>query len=204
MTVGLVVVDCLMDGYTKIPIEFTKAGKYQQGPNPTPLSERKPWPEDPTGSTSMMICRPYGIVEGCPKDKAVPKEDGYGWEVHPGGRGLSRAERSAHRTRFSDVVVVVFPGMVLRASFWADAARGTPIASKFHERLCPPGMDVIPAFSLLEVEVVCRGWSRWNEGDVNPDSGKPREICPVKKGYGMAIDALKVFGPCTHCARSCV
>ena len=46
--------------------------------------------------------------------------------------------------------------MILRASFWADASRGGPDIKKFREKLCPAGHDVIPPFSLLEVELVCR------------------------------------------------
>ena len=55
--------------------------------------------------------------------------------------------------------------MVMRASFWADSMRGTPVASKFRENLCPANLDVIPAFSLLEVDMACRGWSRWESGE---------------------------------------
>lgn len=45
--------------------------------------------------------------------------------------------------------------MVIRASFWSDAARGGD-PKKFRESLCPAGLDVIPAFTLMEVELVCK------------------------------------------------
>ena len=39
-----------------------------------------------------------------------------------------------------------------------------------------------------------QGWSRWEPGDVDPDNkNKPREICPVKKGYGMGISGINVY-----------
>ena len=39
-----------------------------------------------------------------------------------------------------------------------------------------------------------QGWSRWNPGDVNPDAkNKPREICPVKNGYGLGFESMRVF-----------
>lgn len=39
-----------------------------------------------------------------------------------------------------------------------------------------------------------QGWSRWEPGDVDPDNkNKPREICPVKKGYGMGISGIGVY-----------
>lgn len=47
-------------------------------------------------------------------------------------------------------------GAVLRYSAWADASRGAPDSKKYRESLNPEGRDVIPAFSLLEVEVMCR------------------------------------------------
>ena len=42
---------------------------------------------------------------------------------------------------------------------------------------------------------VCeQGWSRWEPGDVDPDNkNKPREICPVKKGYGMGINSISIY-----------
>ncbi len=45
--------------------------------------------------------------------------------------------------------------MVIRASFWSDSARGGDVR-KFREALCPAGHTKIPAFSLLEVELVCK------------------------------------------------
>ena len=45
--------------------------------------------------------------------------------------------------------------MVVRASFWSDSARGGD-PRKFREALCPAGHTRIPAFSLLEVELVCK------------------------------------------------
>ncbi len=36
-----------------------------------------------------------------------------------------------------------------------------------------------------------QGWSKWEVGDVNPEvKNKPRDICPVKKGYGMGVVSI--------------
>jgi hypothetical protein len=80
LNVGLVVVDCLSDGYTRVPYECTNNGVYKLGKNPLPLSEKSVWPEDKDGVLSMLTCWPYGIVEGCPKDKDDRNED-FKWEV---------------------------------------------------------------------------------------------------------------------------
>lgn len=41
---------------------------------------------------------------------------------------------------------------------------------------------------------IWQGWSRWEPGDVDPDNkNKPREICPVKKGYGLGISGLGIY-----------
>jgi hypothetical protein len=51
---------------------------------------------------------------------------------------------------------------------------------------------VIPAFTVFEIEMSCKGWSQWEVGDVNENAkNKAREICPVKKGYGMGISSMK-------------
>ena len=107
----------------------------------------------------------------------------------------------------------VYPGKQIRASFWRDSSRGGDVR-KYRASLCPAGYEKIPAFSLLEVEIMCKvierlgfsaacfplvmlllqGWSRWEPGDVDPDNkNKPREICPVKKGYGMGISGISVY-----------
>jgi hypothetical protein len=38
---------------------------------------------------------------------------------------------------------------------------------------------------------VKQGWSKWEPGNVNPEAkNKPRDICPVKKGYGMGVVSI--------------
>ncbi len=62
--------------------------------------------------------------------------------------------------------------MPLRTMFWADSARGGKLdRSDKGTSVCsaPEGVDVIKAFTLLEVELVCKGWSKWEPGEVNPD-----------------------------------
>lgn len=101
VSVGLVVVDCSMSGYTRVPYECTSGDRYkvrcffcfflttqtyrvchtlQVGKNALPLSEKSVWPGDPEGQLHMLTCWPYGIVEGCPKDKDDRNEE-YKWEV---------------------------------------------------------------------------------------------------------------------------
>jgi hypothetical protein len=80
INVGLVVVDCMSDGYTRVPYECTNNGVYKVGKNPLPLSEKSQWPQDPSGALSMLTCWPYGILEGCPKDKDDRNEE-FKWEV---------------------------------------------------------------------------------------------------------------------------
>ena len=36
-----------------------------------------------------------------------------------------------------------------------------------------------------------QGWSKWEPGDKKEDGKRDREICPVKKGYGMSAAALR-------------
>lgn len=39
--------------------------------------------------------------------------------------------------------------------------------------------------------MLVQGWSKWEEGDINDDTKRPREICAVKKGYGMGLGDLR-------------
>jgi hypothetical protein len=36
-----------------------------------------------------------------------------------------------------------------------------------------------------------QGWSKWEPGDMKEDGKRPREICAVKKGYGMALGDMR-------------
>lgn len=74
------------------------------------------------------------------------------------------------------VLLQVHPGMVIRASFWSDAARGGD-PKKFRKDLCPEGRDVIPAFSLVEVELTMKGWSKWEPGDKREDGMPSLVLC---------------------------
>ena len=82
---GLIVINCLMDGFSKVPYESAKAGAKgtKRAEATLPLSEKVLWPGDPEGTLCMMKCWPYGIIEGFPRDKDDWNEE-YKWEVHPG------------------------------------------------------------------------------------------------------------------------
>lgn len=62
----------------------------------------------------------------------------------------------------------------------------------------PSDRDVIEAFEIVELTMSVKGFSKTNEGDEIPgdEEGMTRiatkdDICPVKKGYGMAPSAYK-------------
>jgi len=82
VNVGLVVVDCLSEGFSRVPYECTN-GVYKSSGNAKPLTEKSPWPEDPDNQLSQLTCYPYGIVEGCPQEKDERNEE-YKWNVVPG------------------------------------------------------------------------------------------------------------------------
>lgn len=82
VNVGLVVVDCLSEGFSRVPYECTN-GVYKSSSNAKPLTEKAPWSEDPDGQLSQLTCYPYGIVEGCPQEKDERNEE-YKWNVFPG------------------------------------------------------------------------------------------------------------------------
>ena len=92
--VNITIVDILSDGFSKVPYELVD-GKYKcDAKKAKPLSEKSAWPEDPE-NFHMLTCFPYEIVED-PKEKEARKED-FKWNV--------------------------YPGMILRTSFWPDSAR---------------------------------------------------------------------------------
>jgi hypothetical protein len=94
-----------------------------------------------------MKCWPFGIVEGCPKDKDERVDD-WSWEV--------------------------VPGMAIRIMLWQEAARGGK-ADKFKSSMNSDDHTVIPAFTVFEIEMSCKGWSQWEIGDVNENAkNKPR------------------------------
>ena len=186
INVGLVVVDCLSDGYTRVPYECTNNGVYKLGKNPMPLSERSAWTDDASGGgggaaaaagLSMLTCWPYGILEGCPKDKDDRNEE-FKWEVcrlcflscmtmHSRqcpscfSEGLFSRLRMHFHTRGAkcadDRCLQIHPGMVIRTMFWADSARGGKPSDKGKGIQCTAtDCDVIKAFTLMEVELVCK------------------------------------------------
>jgi hypothetical protein len=79
LNINLIVIDCLADGFTRVPYKKIK-GTYKIGTDPKSLSERSPWPKDPQGVLSMLTCYPYGIIEGSPEDKSR-RNKAYEWEV---------------------------------------------------------------------------------------------------------------------------
>jgi hypothetical protein len=59
---------------------------------------------------------------------------------------------------------------------WQEAARGGK-ADKFKSSMNSDDYTVIPAFTVFEIEMSCKGWSQWEAGDVNENAkNKPRYI----------------------------
>ncbi len=50
----------------------------------------------------------------------------------------------------------IHPGMVIRTMFWADSARGGKPSDKGKGIQCTADCNVIKAFTLMEVELVCK------------------------------------------------
>jgi hypothetical protein len=75
-----------------------------------------------------MKCWPFGIVEGCPKDKDERVED-WTWDV--------------------------VPGMAIRITLWQESARGGK-ADKFKSSMNSDDHTIIPAFTVFEIEMCCK------------------------------------------------
>jgi hypothetical protein len=57
---------------------------------------------------------------------------------------------------------------------WQEAARGGK-TDKFKSSMNSDDYNVIPAFTVFEIEMSCKGWSQWEIGDVNENAkNKPR------------------------------
>jgi hypothetical protein len=50
----------------------------------------------------------------------------------------------------------IHPGMVISTMFWADSARGGKPSDKGKGIQCTADCNVIKAFTLMEVELVCK------------------------------------------------
>lgn len=84
ISVNFVVVDVLSAGYARVPY-FNDGSKTVVDKAAKPLSEivrcddqDSSWP-----GSSYVMCWPFTIVHGAPKDKDDRKEDA-GWEIRPG------------------------------------------------------------------------------------------------------------------------
>lgn len=56
----------------------------------------------------------------------------------------------------NDFPAQIHPGMVIRTMFWADSARGGKPSDKGKGIQCTAECDVIKAFTLMEIELVCK------------------------------------------------
>lgn len=173
LLINLVMVNGSTRGFCTVPVAASGSGKYTTGENAKPLSVVCPCERlgGEAGGFSAIQCYPWTIVEGCPQDKDDRVEEA-GW--------------------------VLEPGMVFKFNIWGDSMRGSPEVNSKASKISvtPENLDVIPAFSVLDVEISIKGWSKWNVGDeYTLPNGKKKtvtEICPVKKGYGIGIGQITV------------
>lgn len=89
----------------------------------------------------------------------------------------------------------LLPGMILRCCIWKDSMQGSKDLTKVKPKLWEAweSMDVIPPFTVMEIEIAIKGWSPYKEGDTfTTDDGSTRDrpISPVRKGYGIALNGM--------------
>jgi hypothetical protein len=47
-----------------------------------------------------------------------------------------------------------------------------------------------------------QGWSKFDEGSVDPETGVARKICPVKLGFGLGLDSVRIYDDLSmHCMQ---
>ena len=60
-------------------------GVFKSDSDAKPLTEKRPWAEDPEGQLSELTCYPYTIAEGPgAAQKKGPRVEDYKWSVYPG------------------------------------------------------------------------------------------------------------------------
>jgi hypothetical protein len=125
ITVVMTVINTVQEGFSKVPYENVN-GKTKVSSDAKPLNTKFKMGGDV--DLSKMKCWPFGIVEGCPKDKDERVDD-WSWDV--------------------------VPGMALRVTIWQEAARGGK-ADKFKSSMNSDDYVVIPAFTVFEIEMTCK------------------------------------------------
>jgi hypothetical protein len=101
-------------------------GKTKVSSSAKPLNARCKMGDD--SELYKMKCWPFGIVEGCPKDKDERVDD-WAWDV--------------------------IPGMAVRVQLWQESARGGK-PDKFKSSMNSDDHVVIPAFTVFEIEMSCK------------------------------------------------
>lgn len=161
-SVNFMVIGVLSDGYSMVPYKRVKdTTKVSEGAQK--LCELAP--SKLGKGMNELVCYAYTIVDGKPMDKGP---------------------------RVPDTMFVVAPGMLLSNSFTKDSAKDTSMNSKHKKPDLYPNLPLtkIPAFTVLEVDVVCKGWSRWIKDDKDED-GDLRDLSAYVKGYGLGIQKVR-------------
>ena len=157
-SVCFVILEVDRAGFARVPQEFKK-NKYVVPDSAQHLTEVCDKVDEATGkSYKVLKCFSYVTIEGCPKDKGPIKHD---------------------------VSHYLAPGMVIRHTFFSDKARG---GDNYDKRLVPlDNDDFLPAFSCVNLEWCTKGWTPWEDGQMNPVNNKIMKACPPSCGYGGAI-----------------
>lgn len=84
VNVGLTVIDVLSDGFSRVPYDCIK-GVFKSAGDAKPLTEKRPWSEDPEGQLNEVTCYPYTIAEGpSAAQKKGERVEDYKWSICPG------------------------------------------------------------------------------------------------------------------------
>ena len=84
VNVGLTVIDVLSDGFSRVPYDCIK-GVFKSAGDAKPLTEKRPWSEDPERQFNEVTCYPYTIAEGpSAAQKKGERVEDYKWSIFPG------------------------------------------------------------------------------------------------------------------------
>lgn len=165
-------------GWSKVPYS-QQNGKTVMGDKPKPISE---WAthEDETGrklvNKNKMQCYAYLNKKGKIKDKGA-RVDGTDPTVNNG----------------EPVSYTIEPGMVMRCMLKKSGAIDGTDKEK-RKDFFPSDIDVIPPFSRLVVQLACKGWDKYAEGDVDPNGDEitKSDLSACYRGYGCGIVEIRV------------
>lgn len=185
--VNLVVVDAISEGFTKVPL-FKDGNTFKNADGAKPMSKVVESERLPGSGLRDIQCWPWTLIRENPQAKgAIREEPELGWRLQPGMViRLSIWEVTPPRpTAPPPSRNVCVHGAAHAKEEQQDSMRGYPSKEKrpMSKELSvsgADGMDVIPAFSMLNVEVAIKAWCPRVKGEeyVDAVSGqkKTREV----------------------------